>query len=391
MNRGDEEMTPTSDASAAFPSRSEVVGCGGLMECPFVDLPAELNDFIFSFLTVNELAKVCRVSRSWRWFSMGMPTWNTTFVRLLPASDVLPPPRVCHAAMFHKGQLWVVSGDQGNPYVGTIQHIQNNMWRFDFATRLWTPVPTLELPCTEVSVVQYNGFGYIFGGNSSSVFSNTIWQLDFETVKLTPITPASATLPPPRSAHCAVLYKSRMYVFGGWNASTTYDDFWEFDFETLLWRQIIAPGSPRKCRTQKAVVFKDYMYIMGGWDSQTPPEEFNKMYRFDFNTSSWEQVITQGPLPTGRGRLALVQHPTRPVIYMFGGWNRKDHYGELNALDLNTNTWSVLDSNLSVITGGLAQCACNTISWLDKQFLLVSFGYWRKEDRATSNLLLLKF
>ncbi len=48
-------------------------------------------------------------------------------------------------------------------------------------------------------------------------------------------------LPPSRSGHTCTLYRERyMFVFGGFDGTTCFDDLYLLDLQTLVWRKIEA-------------------------------------------------------------------------------------------------------------------------------------------------------
>ncbi len=77
--------------------------------------------------------------------------------------------------------------------------------------------------------------------------------------------------PTPRDRHCAVTYKNSFYIFGGFDGTSRVNDFYEFDFTTMIWKRIVpnvanssAPPSPR--HSHSAVVYQDSMFVFGGYD-----------------------------------------------------------------------------------------------------------------------------
>jgi hypothetical protein len=69
---------------------------------------------------------------------------------------------------------------------------------------------------------------------------------------------------PPVGDHSAVVYNGKMYVFGGHDDNDSYNDLWEYDFESDSWVWKSEGSTPRD--THSAVVYNGKMYIFGGWD-----------------------------------------------------------------------------------------------------------------------------
>lgn len=77
------------------------------------------------------------------------------------------------------------------------------------------------------------------------------------------------TIPSPRDRHCAIAYSNSFYIFGGFDGTSRVNDFYEFDFTTMMWNEIIssghsAPPSPR--HSHSVVVHMDSMFVFGGYD-----------------------------------------------------------------------------------------------------------------------------
>eukprot|EP01105_Mastigella_eilhardi_P023567 TRINITY_DN5976_c0_g1_i6.p1 TRINITY_DN5976_c0_g1~~TRINITY_DN5976_c0_g1_i6.p1 ORF type:complete len:205 (-),score=56.88 TRINITY_DN5976_c0_g1_i6:624-1238(-) len=182
---------------------------------PFPQLPADINDFIFSLLTLHELAVSARVSKAFHAFCMRNERWVSDFFVLHPAPDspVLPAPSVCHCVAVDGSKLYVYGGDQGDPYGGVIHAIQSEFYCFDFGTRAWNIVATSLPRVTEHSGVWYKGHIYLFGGNGGvgAGFNNNVQCVDVSTGAITVSVPSeSSPHPRPRSAHSSVLYNGEM-------------------------------------------------------------------------------------------------------------------------------------------------------------------------------------
>lgn len=117
----------------------------------------------------------------------------------------------------------------------------------------------------------------VFGGGEDTHYFNWVHILD--TATRTWITPEwqkpafEPRLPPPRRAHTAVLYKNRIYVFGGGNGTTALNDVWALDvsgpIERMRWEQIETRGkgpTPRGYHT--ANLIGNVMVVVGGSDGR---------------------------------------------------------------------------------------------------------------------------
>lgn len=78
--------------------------------------------------------------------------------------------------------------------------------------------------------------------------------------------------PTPRSAHQIVYYKRMLYLFGGEFTSPRQDrfkhfkDLWRFDLETNLWEELSIKKGPSARSGHRAVIYKTKMIVFGGFN-----------------------------------------------------------------------------------------------------------------------------
>lgn len=134
----------------------------------------------------------------------------------------------------------------------------------------------------------------MFGGGEGPVYYNDIYVLDTMTRSWSrptfpePPSPSSSSstgqgsstpspphLPPPRRAHTAVLYKGKIWVFGGGNGTQALNDLWTLDvgnsaaIEKMRWELVATKGRkpvPRGYHTANLV--GNVMVVMGGSDGR---------------------------------------------------------------------------------------------------------------------------
>jgi Rab9 effector protein with kelch motifs len=82
-----------------------------------------------------------------------------------------------------------------------------------------------------------------------------------------------APMPLPRRAHTAVLYKHKLYIFGGGNGVKALNDVWSLDtsvpVEKMRWEKVLTIGSrpgPRGYHTANLV--GNIMIVVGGSDGR---------------------------------------------------------------------------------------------------------------------------
>ena len=162
--------------------------------------------------------------------------------------------------------------------------------------------------------------------------------------------------PPARAQHIALatLKNDRIFVFGG-HASPTVrlNDTWWLKVSDLTWTRALgdkacqsneespinAPG-PRA--NAGCTLYNGKYYVYGGHGGLNYARvAFSDIYSFDIETEVWtkyEPVISQAPLPPGRGGHSLFAFDDK--LYSYGGWNSETQFNNIIIFDLNTNEWS---------------------------------------------------
>lgn len=86
-------------------------------------------------------------------------------------------------------------------------------------------------------------------------------------------------MPSPRSMHNMCVWNNNVYIFGGYDGITLYNELYNFNPKTCYWRKISVNGSPKPRSRAIGIVYKNYWYIFGGWDHE---QYFNDLWRYNF-------------------------------------------------------------------------------------------------------------
>ncbi|CAE8587159.1 unnamed protein product [Polarella glacialis] len=90
-------------------------------------------------------------------------------------------------------------------------------------------------------------------------------------------------MPVGRFGHSAVVYRSGMFVFGGWDGHDTLDDLYEFSVTTSQWYSVPGRGDvPQSRYRHSAVVYGCCMFVFGGVDKRQA--RFADLCEFSFDT-----------------------------------------------------------------------------------------------------------
>lgn len=296
---------------------------------------------------MNEISKRCVV-------------WRGRYFKVKYDHENSPGPLLCHSAVVCKdinGNSQMICYGGNLSATNIIENVKKDLWCYQFDQKKWIKSASQSISLTEHTSVAYNNTMYTFGGNGGLVdnYSNTLltYPLPYKSESVIKAYDSLPGAPPPRSAHSAVVYQNEMYIFGGWNGHKSLDDFYSLNLETLEWRQIKKDGSPSVRRMHSSVVYNDKMYLFGGYDESRSAHSFNEVFCFDFQTETWKTVPCVGKIPKGRSRATATVVDNN--MYIFGGWDRVAHFGDVFRLDLEKFVWSEekIDINLK-----LAQQSC---------------------------------
>lgn len=161
---------------------------------------------------------------------------------------------------------------------------------------------------------------------------------------------------------------------GGFDGTSRVNDFFEFAFSSMTWRQIVPllGRPPSERHSHAAVVHNDKMYIIGGYDGSYKAD----LHQFEFSLSKWSPVASSGRRPRARYRATCVTH--KNTMILFGGHDGTRHLSDTHVFDFETYIWSALltegtppiprDSHVSVthassmyIFGGSSGSAMNDL------------------------------
>ena len=74
------------------------------------------------------------------------------------------------------------------------------------------------------------------------------------------------TAPSPRAQYVSAYYNGKMYIYGGQNGTTTYNDLWEFDLTTYAWTQRASNSAGTSRMGSVGGVYNRKLYIFGGYN-----------------------------------------------------------------------------------------------------------------------------
>jgi len=247
---------------------------------------------------------------------------NRTWTCIEPVSGHAPSARsgskavVCRDSVFFFGGYTKKDGDYFN-----------DLFEFNIPRAHWTRIDTANRPTvrTDHSCVVYEASLFIFGGFDGRSRFQDLHQYTIEEREWLEI-PSTDNAPMGRFGHSAVVYRSGMFVFGGWNGHDTLDDLYEFSMTTGQWYSVPGRGDvPPSRYRHSAVVYGCCMFIFGGVDKRQA--RFADLCEFNFETRSWAHVTTLGDVPSARTfHRAVMYGGCMHILGGFDGTRRNDMY-----------------------------------------------------------------
>lgn len=144
--------------------------------------------------------------------------------------------------------------------------------------------------------------------------------------------------PPARGRHTMVQHGSNLYVFGGGNHETTYNDIWVWDGNA--WTKETPKNSPPPARhSHSATVSNGRMQIAFG--RAADGSLLGDMWEYDFAQKNWFPVTANstGITPQPRYNHTLTYVPSENKIYVLGGISGKGKTNELLSFNPTTREW----------------------------------------------------
>jgi len=313
------------------------------MATNLLELPDELLLSVLTWLPLSGLLNCCKVSRSMYRLATDPSLWQGLFVEL-KHSEGVPSPRLWCSSIVQKGKMFLYGGHTTQGMSNIISNVKSDLFEYDFAQKKWTEVEHQLGGKTEHKCVLYDGSLWFIGGYNGLDYTNDIYQYNPET-KTSSLVEATGERFSPRSALTVVVWKDKLYTFGGWNgfSKAWYNDVHKFEFATKTWSKVSAKGTvPPQRTSHTAVVWKDKMYTFGGFSGE---HYLNDLYEFDLETETWKDVTTQstGERPEPRSRFCAAVHGD--TMYILGGWNKVGYFADLYTYNFVTKVWSNLCKN----------------------------------------------
>lgn len=346
------------------------------------ELPEECVLAILSWLPLSGLKACCAVSRELYRLAKDPSLWKGLFVEAkFSTGDGAPDARLWCSSVVHQGNLFVYGGHTTQGVLSNlISNVKSDFYSYEIATRKWTQIDHQMGGKTEHKCVVYDNALWFVGGYNGYDYTSDIHRFDPVT-NTTTLIESTGEVFSRRSALTALVWKDKLYTFGGWNgfSRTWYNDLYVFDFKTKNWRSIHPTGKPPMKRTSHAaVIYNNKMYIFGGFSGE---EYLNDMFEFDLETETWTDITPQyrGDIPAPRSRFCAAAHGDS--MYILGGWNKVGYFNDFYVYNFVSRVWSKIDNSNFMIP-----CISQYSLATDSDFLYVFGGFCAKEKACINKL-----
>jgi len=246
--------------------------------------------------------------------------------------------------------LYIFGGDNGKRMLNDflVFHIGEGSW----ARVVYTGAPPA--PRYHHSAVVFNNSMFIFGGYTGDINSNSnlhnkndLFEYKFKSSQwLEWKDVITGPLPPARSAHGAIVYDNKLWIFAGYDGHARLNDLWMIDLTDVHphWIQVNQTGDhPPTCCNFPTAVVDDSMYVFSG---QSGAKITNHLYEFKFLEQRWVRIPTEHLLrgapapPQRRYGHTMVAHNRQ--LYVFGGAVEGTLQSELHCYDVDSRSWSII-------------------------------------------------
>ncbi|KAJ1921186.1 hypothetical protein H4219_000784 [Mycoemilia scoparia] len=218
---------------------------------------------------------------------------ETFGVKAIMSKGEVPSPREGHSGAFIGRTLFVFGGELEDG------RCDENLYAYNIANQTWYKVPIASnIPVGRKghTVVSYSSAIFVFGGTFNGHYLQDLIAFDVRVATksspawtyISPIGP----LPPGRAGHSCNIFDQNIYIFGGTDSKTCFNDLWSFSLVDRVWSQIKPLGATPPARYGHASAIADgCIYIMGGRTLKGEP--LNDFFVYKISSQRWYTFPTE--------------------------------------------------------------------------------------------------
>lgn len=236
-----------------------------------------------------------------------------------------PGPRVGHASLL-VGNAFIVFG--GDTKTEETDMLDDTLYLLNTSTKQWSraaPAGTRPPGRYGHSLNILGSKIYIFGGQVEGFFFNDLVAFDLNALQqasnrweiLIQNTidggPPHGQIPPARTNHSIVTWNDRLYLFGGTDGVTWFNDVWSYDPRTNSWTQLECIGYiPAAREGHASALVGDVMYIFGGRTEEG--NDLGDLAAFRISSRRWYTFQNMGPSPSPRSGHSMTAYGKHIVV-----------------------------------------------------------------------------
>lgn len=187
---------------------------------------------------------------------------------------------------------------------------------------------------------------YVFGGCDSRTCFNDLYVLDADSFYWS-VPHVVGEIPVPLRAMTCTAVGKKLIVFGGGDGPEYYNDVYVLDTTNFRWSKprIIGDRMPSKRRAHTACLYKNGIYVFGGGDGVRALNDIWRLDVTDVNKMSWRLVSSPDKVAPGIKDVrpkARGYHTANMVggkLIIFGGSDGGECFEDVWVYDVDGQTW----------------------------------------------------
>jgi len=253
------------------------------------------------------------------------------------------PGRCLHSLVYYCGKLYMFGG-KANGY-------RNDIHEFNLETKQWTKLTvTGKTPSPRYghTAAIFGKSMYIFGGyDNMSMCCNDMYEYFFDTNMWNKVEIKNNIIPPSRFSHSVSVSDSgfSMYIFGGQgDGKNPYNDLYEFRFTSKTWLHLETKGKIPSRWGHISFVYGPTLYIFGGQNKSSMFEDTWTIQTLGSDLT-WTQIsATKGDIPSGR--VYHTCNTTQQGVLICGGRNDQGTFKDLYQHIFLFSYWDLLPEEI---------------------------------------------
>ena len=247
--------------------------------------------------------------------------------------------RYGHAALISKGYMYVVGGQEST---GSLTDIRYASLAGNGTFGTWaSTTSTFTNARRNLTAVVADNFLYIIGGWNGTTSYNTIYYKDIGTDGNISGTWSSTTFTNARYGHASVLYNGYLYILGGYDGTTYYNNvaYAPVNTDGTLGSWLASTAFTTGRYGHAATTYGGNLYILGGLASG-PTYKNDVQYARINNSGSGTlgAAWTAGTdFTTSTARRGVATVANNGYLYVMGGNNSSTYYSDVYVATINVN------------------------------------------------------